>query len=263
MILLYKPSCSKSRGIRQILDERGYQARERDYVQSPLSLIELQALRSELDVDAIEMMRPGEAAFSELGLSRSDSDDVLLGAIAQRPILLQRPIVLWRGRGVIARPPERAFSLIPDRHFVIRRADFSALEELVDRMLLAPIDLDPNVAKSEWRTADLLLGCFDRSSGECVGSALFFQQSYRGDPAWRLRAMAVDDSLQGLGIGRRLLDEGVKAVRAEDPDATRFWCNARDGATEFYRSAGWTIDSERFQMEGVGPHYKMTFDTAH
>jgi predicted GNAT family N-acyltransferase len=35
------------------------------------------------------------------------------------------------------------------------------------------------------------------------------------------------------------------------------WCNARVSAMGFYRKAGWTVESEEFEIEGVGPHVRM------
>jgi arsenate reductase len=57
------------------------------------------------------MMRTGEPVYTELAL-----DDVggaaLLEAIAQHPILLERPIFVAGDRAVIARPPDRLLELL-------------------------------------------------------------------------------------------------------------------------------------------------------
>jgi arsenate reductase len=261
MILIYNPSCSKSRAIRSELAERGYAPRERNYLETPLNLAELHALQMELNCDAIEFIRQKEDAFEQAGLSPDDPDNKLLEAVEKHPVLLQRPIVIWNERGIIARPPEKAFEFLPDRRFEFRETTFDVLEDLVHDMLLAPIDLEPAIAKREWRTAEIMLGCFDRDSDECVGSALFFDQSFNGDEsAWRLRAMAVKSELQGLGLGRNLLRDGADAVKEADHNATMLWCNAREPAVPFYRSCGWEVVSEQFDIEGVGPHYAMTLE---
>jgi arsenate reductase len=41
-----------------------------------------------------------------------DDDDVVLAALAARPELLQRPIVVRGNRAVLARPPERVLELL-------------------------------------------------------------------------------------------------------------------------------------------------------
>ena len=57
------------------------------------------------------MMRTGEAVYAELALGDADGD-ALLEAIAQHPILLERPIFVVGDRAVIARPPERILELL-------------------------------------------------------------------------------------------------------------------------------------------------------
>ena len=70
---------------------------------------------------------------------------------------------------------------------------------------------------------------------------------------FQLRGMATADVARNLGIGRRLLD----LVHAEVGEA--MWCNARVRAASFYERAGWIRTSDVFEIEGVGPHYRMVF----
>ncbi len=57
------------------------------------------------------MMRTGETVYAELGLDEKGSA-ALLDAIAEHPILLERPIFVHDGRAVIGRPPERVLELL-------------------------------------------------------------------------------------------------------------------------------------------------------
>ena len=57
------------------------------------------------------MMRTGEPLYSELGLADAGRDS-LLDAIAEHPILLERPIFVVGERAVVARPPERLLELL-------------------------------------------------------------------------------------------------------------------------------------------------------
>ena len=65
-----------------------------------------------LGVPAIGMMRPKEALFAELGLSRDDADDALIAAMAAHPKLIERPIVLANGRAAMGRPPEAVLEIL-------------------------------------------------------------------------------------------------------------------------------------------------------
>jgi arsenate reductase len=49
--------------------------------------------------------------YAELGLATADRDS-LLDALAEHPIMLQRPILVRGDRAVIARPPERVRELL-------------------------------------------------------------------------------------------------------------------------------------------------------
>jgi arsenate reductase len=61
--------------------------------------------------DPRQMMRTGEAVYTELGLADATPDE-LLAAITTHPILLERPIFVVGDRAVVARPPERLLELL-------------------------------------------------------------------------------------------------------------------------------------------------------
>lgn len=110
--VLFNPSCSKCRGAKDILAERGIDAEYVEYLQEPPSLDDLERYMRLLGIDdPREMMRTGESAYRELGLADADRDR-LLEAITENPILLERPIVIVGDRAVIARPPEKLIDLL-------------------------------------------------------------------------------------------------------------------------------------------------------
>jgi arsenate reductase len=57
------------------------------------------------------MMRTGEPVYTELALA-DRTGAALLEAIAEQPVLLERPIFVVGDRAVIARPPERVLELL-------------------------------------------------------------------------------------------------------------------------------------------------------
>lgn len=110
--VLFNPSCSKCRGARDILAERGIDAEYVEYLQEPPTLEELERYMTLLGIDdPRQMMRTGESVYGELGLAEADRE-ALLGAITEHPILLERPIVIVGDRAVIARPPEKLIDLL-------------------------------------------------------------------------------------------------------------------------------------------------------
>ncbi|HUC04351.1 MAG TPA: arsenate reductase (glutaredoxin) [Acidimicrobiales bacterium] len=112
MSIYFNPACSKCRTARGLLAERGIEAQVIDYLEVPPTVDELKALMVALGItDPRDMMRTGEAIYSELGLGTHAGED-LLEAVVEHPILLERPIVVHHGRAVIARPPDRLLELL-------------------------------------------------------------------------------------------------------------------------------------------------------
>jgi len=111
-VLLHNPRCSKSRAAHALLAERGVAFRERRYLEDPLSRAELAALRERLGRPASEWLRRGEAAYVAAGLDAGSGEAAILDAIAEHPILLERPILVRGARAVVGRPPEAVLDLL-------------------------------------------------------------------------------------------------------------------------------------------------------
>jgi arsenate reductase len=108
----FNPSCSKCRTAQAILADKGVEATFVRYLDAPPTVAELRHLMTLLGItDPRTMMRTGEAIYRELGLATVSRDE-LLAAIAEHPILLERPIVVVGDRAVIARPAERLLEIL-------------------------------------------------------------------------------------------------------------------------------------------------------
>ncbi len=108
----FNPKCSKSRGLKQLLEERGIDAEYREYLEQPPTVMELERILQLLGTqDPLTIIRTKEAPFSEQSLDGADAA-TLLEAIVNYPILLERPILLLDDRAVVARPPERALEIL-------------------------------------------------------------------------------------------------------------------------------------------------------
>jgi len=111
--IFHNPRCSKSREALALLQQRGLEPTVIEYLKTAPSVDTLKQLLGQLGLPARALLRTGEDAYQALGLAdESLSDAQLLQAIAEAPILLQRPIVVQQGRAVIARPPELALTLL-------------------------------------------------------------------------------------------------------------------------------------------------------
>ena len=77
----------------------------------------------------------------------------------------------------------------------------------------------------------------------------------KSENAYRLRGMATDSNFQRKGYASDLMNESFKELKKRDCDMV--WCNARLVAVDFYKSSGFKITGELFDIEGIGPHYYM------
>ncbi len=112
--ILHNPRCSKSRETLKLLADRGVEVPVVEYLQHPPGKAELRDLCRLLGVKPLEIVRTKEALFAELGLSKDNgySDDQWLDVLAAHPKLLERPIVVYRGKAAVGRPPEAVLPLL-------------------------------------------------------------------------------------------------------------------------------------------------------
>ncbi len=110
MEIWHNPRCSKSRQTLQLLRDHGHDPEVRLYLEVPPNVGELRAAVDMLGVEAIGLVRKGEARFAELGLQGAD-EDALLEAMAENPVLIERPLVIHLGRAALGRPPEAVLRL--------------------------------------------------------------------------------------------------------------------------------------------------------
>jgi arsenate reductase len=108
----FNPRCSKCRGAEALLCERDIEAEYVPYLETSPSRRDLEHVLTLLGTDDPRaIIRTGEDVYKELGLAGADRD-ALLDAMAEHPILIERPIVIVGDRAVVARPPEKLLELL-------------------------------------------------------------------------------------------------------------------------------------------------------
>lgn len=112
IVLLHNPRCSKSRETKALLEELGVAFRVRPYLDEPLSRGELADLAKRLGRPPAEWVRAKEAAYGAAGLSKASSAKELLDAMAEHPVLMERPIVVRGARAAVGRPSENVRELL-------------------------------------------------------------------------------------------------------------------------------------------------------
>jgi arsenate reductase len=112
MITIYhNPKCSNSRAALEIIRAGGHIPRVVEYLKTPLSKDEIKALAEQIAVPVRQIVREKEPVYAELGLEGAE-DDRLAEAVAEHPILLNRPIVVTDKGAKLCRPPEIVKNLL-------------------------------------------------------------------------------------------------------------------------------------------------------
>ena len=105
--IYHNPRCSKSRQALAILQDKDVELIIVEYLQTPLTQSALKTLISQLGIAPEALVRKGEEVFKENYKGRDMSDADWIAAMAEHPILMERPVVVSGTRAVVARPPER------------------------------------------------------------------------------------------------------------------------------------------------------------
>jgi arsenate reductase len=110
--IFHNPRCSKSRAALALLQDRGAVLDIVEYLKTPPSRTELEAIMRKLGMKPEAVVRKGEAEFKEHYAGRTLSDAEWLDALAAHPILMERPIATRGERAVLGRPPEKVLTLL-------------------------------------------------------------------------------------------------------------------------------------------------------
>jgi arsenate reductase len=108
MITIYhNPRCSKSRECLQLLELQEKSFATVKYLNEPLTKKEISSLLKKLGIAPIALVRQKETVWIENYKGKELSDDAIITAMADNPLLIERPIVVNGNKAVIARPAER------------------------------------------------------------------------------------------------------------------------------------------------------------
>lgn len=112
-IIWHNLRCSKSRGALKILQEKGIPLEERRYLEQPPTVEELDEVLRLLGMVPEDIVRTKEAEYKALGLKdKSLTREQWLQILHEHPRLIERPIVIYKGKAVLARPPEKVLEIL-------------------------------------------------------------------------------------------------------------------------------------------------------
>ncbi|OHV06285.1 arsenate reductase (glutaredoxin) [Mycobacterium talmoniae] len=101
--IYHNPRCSTSRKTLELLRDNGIELTVVEYLKTPPSRAELVQMIDDAGIAVRDAVRTREAVYAELNLADA-SDDALLDAMAEHPILIQRPFVVTANGTRLARP---------------------------------------------------------------------------------------------------------------------------------------------------------------
>jgi arsenate reductase (glutaredoxin) len=102
-VIYHNSKCTTSRKTLGLLRDSGFEPRIVEYLKTPPSRGELVSMIRAAGIDVRSAVRKRERLYAELNLADA-SDDQLLDAMSQHPILIERPFVVTPKGTRLARP---------------------------------------------------------------------------------------------------------------------------------------------------------------
>ena len=111
--IYHNPRCTTSRRTLELIRSKGVEPTVIEYLKKPPSAAELDRILALLKMEPRDLMRKKEDEYKALKLDRSDlTRKDLISAMVEHPILIERPIVLSKGKAALGRPPENVASVL-------------------------------------------------------------------------------------------------------------------------------------------------------
>lgn len=110
--IYHNPRCTKSRQALELLKKEGIQPKVIEYLKDPPSAARVKELIDMLGIEPHDLLRKGEDPYKTLKLSPKSSKAEVAKAIAEHPVLLERPVIVVGKKAVIGRPTERVLDLL-------------------------------------------------------------------------------------------------------------------------------------------------------
>jgi arsenate reductase len=111
--IFHNPSCGTSRNVVAAVREAGYEPVVVEYLKAGWTREQLLDLSAKSGESLRELMRDKGTPAAELGLLEpSATDEQILAAMVEHPILVNRPIVVSPKGVALCRPSEKVFPLL-------------------------------------------------------------------------------------------------------------------------------------------------------
>lgn len=236
--IYHNPDCATSRNTLALIRAADIEPTVIEYLKTPPDRERLRDLAGRAGLSIRDILRERGTPFRELGLDDPElSDDALLDAVEQHPILMNRPLVATPDGVRLCRPAEIVLDLLPPFEAPLTREDGSPF--LVDQVAEPGPQLDGELRAAALPTEDV---------GE-AGRTFFRYRTLAGAPAGiggfelygpdaLLRSIAVPPASRATGVGRNLLL--LLMGRAYQAGARRAFV-LTEAATPFFERNGFKV----------------------
>ena len=113
LTIYHNPRCSKSRQTLELIRSKGVEPEIVLYLEDAPSSGDIAYALRMLDMKPMDIIRKNEAEFKEHFAGADElTDEQLIELMRLYPKVMQRPIVVNRGKAVIGRPPKKALGIL-------------------------------------------------------------------------------------------------------------------------------------------------------
>jgi arsenate reductase len=113
--IYHNPACGTSRNTLGLIRNSGEEPRVIEYLQTPPTRDELEALISRMGIPVRDLLRRKGTPYADLGLDDAAlTDDQLVDAMMAHPVLINRPIVVTPLGVKLCRPSEAVLDILPN-----------------------------------------------------------------------------------------------------------------------------------------------------
>jgi len=113
MIQIYhNQRCGKSRNCLAFIEQSNQEFEIIPYLTQTPSFDELKTLLKQLNLEPIQLIRTKEKIWIENFKGKTLTDDQIINAMVENPILIERPIVVKDGKAIIGRDPDLVASFL-------------------------------------------------------------------------------------------------------------------------------------------------------
>lgn len=111
--IYHNPACATSRNTLALIRATGTEPQVINHLEARLSREELASLIRRMGISPRDLLRVKGTPYSQLGLGEASlTDDQIIDAMMEHPILINRPIVAGPGGVKLCRPSEEVLSIL-------------------------------------------------------------------------------------------------------------------------------------------------------